>query len=149
VATLFVTHVTRFYHFYIVSLCIAIVNLVCLFLVFRLKTTDQLVGSDASWKGNPDRAEKKRMKKAEAEAEARRADGGQDGALRMVEPLDAVQGVEMMAHELVVAANGSSVEQEKTGTKMKQIFRDKRVYLLAFFLLCYVGTEVSLGVCGP
>jgi MFS family permease len=144
VATLFVTHIHRFYHYYIVSLCLAISNFILLVFVFRFKRTEELVGGDGSWKGEMGREEKKMLKREakEREGQIELQDGG--GVQRNED------GVNM---EMSVIGNPrlSKVEEgvpvisndENSGKKFKRILRDKRVYCLAVFLLLYVGLEVG------
>lgn len=130
-------NVPKFYHYYLLSFSLAIVNLVVLLLVFRMRTATQLLGADDTWKGAPEKP--KSAKQAQGTDGAATPATPAPEAVVSVPVVDAVAGLQELERGLA----GEPVAPESTGTKMKAMLSDKRVYLLAGFLLLYVGMEVS------
>ncbi|WVQ84076.1 hypothetical protein IAT38_006221 [Cryptococcus sp. DSM 104549] len=127
VSTAFVQHVpNEVYYYYAVSLGLAVITLAALVLTFKFRTDDQLVGM-------------------RVEEEVDEKDGG--GA---VESAEAGAGVTVPPGETAEAPVEQAEKKKKkentdSGGKMKAIMKTPVVHYMAFYILSYVGIEVTIG----
>lgn len=121
ISTEFVKSVSDSVYFYFaVSLGLALVTVLALVLVFRFKTEDQIVGRRSG-----------------------------DGELVQEQGQDRVTG-EGSADETHQAtrqetAGAGAGNGEGSGDKMKRIMKTPAVHFMAFYIMIYVGVEVTIG----
>jgi fucose permease len=107
---------TTVYYYFAVSLGLALFTCLTLFVVFRLRTEDQIVG----------RRESEAISSTSQEHEHEGINGESAGEKR---------DREMMERR----------EAGSSGNKMKRIMKTPAVHFMAFYIMIYVGVEVTIG----
>lgn len=120
VATPFAEHVEKAYTYFAVSLALGVTTLLILVLAFRGRTEDQVVG--------------KRAPDAVAAADASQSQEVKENMA--LQPT----GAGLVGQEAVEVQ-----KQAGSGDKMKRIIKTPATHYMAFFIMIYVGIEVTIG----
>lgn len=134
VTTQFVKHVENtVYYYYAVSLGLAAVTCVLLLVVFQLRTDDQVVGRRT---GAP-------IADATGTADSSAVTATTELEMTPATTTDAT--VELAQPPSPRTAKATKPPASGSGSKMKRIGRSGTIYIMAFYILIYVGVEVGIG----
>lgn len=135
VSTQFVKRVQdRVYLYYAVSLGLALVTTIALLAVFRLRTEDQVVGKRSTAAPTPVAAD---------DPAALAVSGGSELPLELQPQSNPLNDVE--ASRVSETSTAPDFKFEESSTKLKRILRMPVVWALCFYILLYVGVEVTIG----
>jgi fucose permease len=156
VSTQFVKHVqARVYLYYAASLGLAAVTAILLLVVFQMRTDDQVVGFRASGSdAEKDKEKEKEKEKEKPQVEVEGAGTTEESPFpaeknTYTSPTATATAEGQLSPAETEAARAKAEKKAATahqsGSKMKRIVRSPAVWLLAIYILIYVGVEVTIG----
>lgn len=121
VSTPFAEHVEKAYTYFAVSLALGVITFVVIIAAFRGRTEDQVVGKRAP---------------SASPTETSASSMPEDKENMAMQPT----GAGLVGQEAVEVH-----KQEGSGDKMKRIIKTPATHYMAFFIMIYVGIEVTIG----
>lgn len=135
ITTEFVKRVPKVYLFFVVSVGLAIMTATLLIVVFKGRTIEQVVGSNMDDEPAVD---------PPAVEDPEKAGEVPDRSMELTATTDTVCETPT-GESPAPSAEKERARPASSGNKMKQILRMPTVHLIAFYLLLYVGYEVTIG----